>query len=114
MLVSGSADREHFDSLGSRTDLLGRTPISDVGVSFGPLLPERVLHGVLVRQVRSDVDQQCSFSLKLVSDYLLLNLHYCVIASEDFKAWVAPGTWIMCCYQPCTTSLLRRVKRLQR
>ena len=48
MLVAGSADREHTDSLGSRTDLLGRTSISDVGISIGPLLPKRVLHGVLV------------------------------------------------------------------
>lgn len=49
LLVSGSADREHFDSLGSRTDLLGCTSVSDVGVSIGLVLPERVLHGVLVR-----------------------------------------------------------------
>jgi hypothetical protein len=49
--VAGPADRKHIDSLGSRTDLLGRTSISDVGISIGPLLPERVLHGVLVRDV---------------------------------------------------------------
>ena len=49
MLVADFTDREHIDSLGSRTDLLGRTPISDVGISVGVILLKRVLHGVLVR-----------------------------------------------------------------
>jgi len=111
--VSGSADREHFDSLGSRTDLLDRTSVFDVGVSIGPVLPERVLHGVLVSVVRPGIQRQSVFSLKLICDFLLLNLHYCIIASKGLKAWVAPGTWIMCCYRLCTTSLLRRIKRPQ-
>jgi len=69
LLVSGSADREHFDSLGSRTNLLGRPSVSDVGVSIGPVLPERVLHGVLVRRLRPYVELQSIFTLKLMWDF---------------------------------------------
>lgn len=50
MPVAGYADREHIVSLGSRTDLLGCTSVSDVGISIGLILLEGGLHGVLVRE----------------------------------------------------------------
>lgn len=67
--VPGSADWEHFDSLGSRTDMLGCSSVSDAGVSTGPLFLERVLHGLLVRQVRLMLTDNAVFTETCIELY---------------------------------------------